>query len=438
MFGAAQGRKHRTSRRDQVTQYRGSEHSGTPHLSPRKQLTILGAAGSAIAVIMLAAIGIGRLTAHAEAPAGPHEDIFRPTAAQWADFAVQSVQSAPFQDRQETDGKIATNDDRTTPVFSPFTGRVTKVLVQAGQVVKKGEPLFAVQASEYVQAQNDLGSAKATLESAQVQLKAAEADENRLHELYKVDGASLKDWQAAQASLAAARAAHRSAEVALSAVQNRLRIYGQSDKEISALQSGATSHGIEPEAVVRAPVDGTVVLRQVEPGQFLSSAANGSANPVFSISDLSTVWMVANVREADAGRVRLGDEMNVRVLAFPGRTFQAKVTYIAPTVDPTTRRIAVRAEISNPDRILKPEMFADFAISVGPASSSLAVPENAVIYEGESAHVWLARPDHSLVLQQVRLGRSAEGLVEVIDGLRPGDRIATSSTLFIDRAVKAG
>lgn len=389
-------------------------------------------------VIMLAAVGISRLTAHAEAPAAAHEDVFRPSAAQWSEFAIQPVQQAPFRDQQDTDGKISTNDDRTTPVFSPYTGRVTRVLVQAGQVVKKGQPLFAVEASEYVQAQNDLGSAKATLESAQVQLKAAQADENRLHELYKVDGASLKDWQAGQATLAAAQAAHRSAEVALSAVQNRLKIFGESDQEISALQSSATAHKIEPEAVVRAPVDGTVVLRQVNPGQFLNSAANGSTTPVFSISDLSTVWMVANVREADAGLVHLGDQMNVRVLAFPGRLFQAKVTYIAPTVDPTTRRIAVRAEILNPDKILKPEMFADFAISTGPASSSLAVPENAVIYEGQTAHVWLARPDHSLVLQQVRLGRSADGLVEVTDGLRPGDSIATSSTLFIDRAVKAG
>jgi cobalt-zinc-cadmium efflux system membrane fusion protein len=114
------------------------------------------------------------------------------------------------------------------------------------------------------------------------------------------------------------------------------------------------------------------------------------------------------------------------------------VTYIAPAVDPTTRRLGVRAEIANADRLLKPEMFADFGIDTGPASTALAAPEDAVIYEGQSAHVWLARPDHTLVLQQVRLGRSAGGLVEVLDGLRPGDRIATSGALFIDRAVRAG
>ncbi|HEY5409926.1 MAG TPA: efflux RND transporter periplasmic adaptor subunit, partial [Caulobacteraceae bacterium] len=147
---------------------------------------------------------------------------------------------------------------------------------------------------------------------------------------------------------------------------------------------------------------------------------------------------VANVREADAGKVRLGDQMKVRVLAYPDRTFQAKVTFIAPAVDPVTRRLSVRAEIANTDRLLKPEMFADFGIDTGPASTALAVPENAVIYEGQSAHVWLAKPDHSLVLQPVRLGRSSGGLVEVLDGLRRGDQVATSGALFIDRAVRAG
>ena len=167
-------------------------------------------------------------------------------------------------------------------------------------------------------------------------------------------------------------------------------------------------------------------------------AAGGTSTRVFSISDLSTVWLVANVREADAGKVRLGDQMNVRVLAYPDRTFHAKVTYIAPSVEPATRRLAVRAEIANADGVLKPEMFADFGIDTGRASSALAVPEDAVIYEGQSAHVWLARPGHSLVLQPVRLGRSSAGLVEVLDGLRPGDHVATSGALFLDRAVRAG
>ena len=408
-------------------------------LSPRRQLTILAAVGGGALVLVVAVTAFGRLTAHAEAPASPGPPgVFRPTPAQWQGFEVRPVQPMSFQDEQDTDGKISTDDDRTTPVFSPYTGRVTRVLVQAGSVVRKGQPLFAVQGSEFVQAQNDLGSAEASQQSAAAQVAAASADEGRLRELYKAEGASLKDWQQSQATLAAAQAGLRSAQMSMAAVRNRLRIYGESEHEIGALAAGAGAHRIQPEAVVTAPVDGTVVTRQVEPGQFVSGAAGGTSTPVFSISDLSTVWLVANVREADAGKVRLGDQMNVRVLAYPGRIFHAKVTYIAPAVDPTTRRLVVRAEIANADRALKPEMFADFGIDTGPASSALAVPEDAVIYEGQSAHVWLARPGHSLALQQVRLGRSSGGLVEVLDGLRPGDQVATSGALFLDRAVRAG
>ena len=411
----------------------------SPHLSQRQQLTILGAAGGAALLIILAIAALGRLTAHAETPANPEPaGVFRPTAAQWSDFSVRQVQPMSFQDEQDTDGKIATNDDRTTPVFSPYTGRVTKVFVQAGDVVKKGQPLFAVEGSEYVQAQNDLGAAEASQQAAEVQVKAAQADESRLAQLYKADGASLKDWQTSQTTLASAQATLRSAQISLSAVQSRLRIFGESDRQIGALMASAGAHKLQPEAVVAAPVDGTVVTRTVEPGQFVSGATSGASTQVFSISDLSTLWLVANVREVDAGKVHLGDEMNVRVLAYPDRVFRARITYIAPAVDPNTRRLSVRAQIANTDRVLKPEMFANFDIDTGPASNALAVPVDAVIYEGQSAHVWRATPDHTLVLQQVRLGRSSDGLVEVQDGLRAGDRVATSGALFIDRAIRAG
>ncbi len=399
---------------------------------------LAGAAGVVIAGA-IGALAFDRLTAHAEPPAADRSsDVFHPTPAQWTGFAVRPVQTLSFQDEQDTDGRIATNDDRTTPVYSPFSGRVTRVFVQAGQTAPKGAPLFAIEASEYVQAQNDLGSALAAADTARAQLRTAQANEARLAELYKADGASLKDWQQSQLELATGQAAVRAADSSVSAVHERLRIFGQDDAGIAALQRRASSRHIEPEAVVRAPVAGTVIQRQVEPGQYISSESNGGASALFIISDLSTVWLVANVREADAGLVHLGDPMEVRVMAYPDRVFHAKVTFIAPSVDPATRRVAVRAEISNPDGLLKPEMFADFSIVTGRASLSLAAPEAAVIYEGSGAHVWLARPGGALVLQPVRVGRSAHGYVELVDGLAPGDRVATAGALFIDRAARAG
>jgi cobalt-zinc-cadmium efflux system membrane fusion protein len=405
----------------------------------KKQLTIVGV-GAAVLVLATAALVVtGRLRANA-ATAAPtaSASLFRPSPADWAGFEVQPVRSLSFQDEQDTDGKIATNDNRTTPVFSPFTGRVTKVLVQAGELVKKGQPLFAVQATEYVQAQGDLGAARSAEDTASAQLATAQADEARLHELYKADGVSLKDWQQAQLALETAKANLRNANVSMAAVRNRLLTMGEDASKIGALEARASAHNINPEAVVYAPMTGTVVSRQIEPGQFVASQSSSQAAPAFTVSDLAKVWLVANVREADAGRVHLGDVMNVRVLAYPERTFQARITYIAPAVDPATRRLAVRAELANPGGLLKPEMFADYEIVTSQASSALAVPEAAVIYEGQSAHVWLARPDRTLALQPVRLGRSAHGFVEVLDGLRPGDAVATAGALFIDRAARAG
>ena len=405
----------------------------------KRQLAILGFGAGILVLTAAIVIGAGRPKADAATTrASAEASLFRPSSAEWAGFSVQPVRSLSFQDQQDTDGKIATNDNRTAPVFSPFTGRVTKVFVQAGQLVRKGEPLFAVQAAEYIQAQNDFGTTGSAEDTAKAQLRVAQADEARLHELYQADGASLKDWQQSQLTLETAKANLRSADVSVAAVRNRLLTLGEDDRKVAALEANASAHRMNAEAVVYAPAAGTVVARQIEPGQFVSSQASGSATPAFTISDLSTVWLVANVREADAGRVHLGDVMSVRVLAFPDRPFQARITFIAPAVDPATRRLAVRAEIANTGNLLKPEMFADFDIVTGQASNALAIPEAAVIYEGQSAHVWLARADHSLELQQVRLGRSAQGFVEVLDGLRPGDQIATAGALFIDRAARAG
>jgi cobalt-zinc-cadmium efflux system membrane fusion protein len=416
----------------------GPVSHGAERLSGRRQLTLLGAGALALLLVTALLMLAGRPRAHAQTHEADAAGLFQPSPEQWAGFEVEPVRSLPFRDQQDTDGKIGVNDNRTAPVYSPFTGRVTKVLVEAGQLVRKGQPMFAVQAAEYVQAQSDIGAARSAEDTARAQLATAQADEGRLHELYKADGASLKDWQQSQLALETAKANLRSADVAMAAVKNRLLTMGEDGGKLAALEAGASAHRINPEAVVYAPMAGTVVTRQVEPGQFVTSQSSGQATPAFTVSDLSSVWLVANVREADAGRVHLGDVMSVRALAYPERLFQARITFIAPALDPATRRLAVRAEIANPDGLLKPEMFADFDITTGQASSAMAIPEAAVIYEGQSAHVWLATPDRRLQLQQVRLGRSAHGFVEVLDGLKAGDRIATSGALFIDRAARAG
>jgi cobalt-zinc-cadmium efflux system membrane fusion protein len=179
-----------------------------------------------------------------------------------------------------------------------------------------------------------------------------------------------------------------------------------------------------------------VIQRQVAVGQYINSAANGAANPVYSIGDLSKVWLVGNVREVDAPQMRVGEPVDVNVLAYPGRTFKARLAYVGATIDDTTRRVTIRAEVENADGALKPGMFAKFQIVTSDDSIEPGVPESAVVYEGQTAHVWVLRDDGLIGLRPISAGRTMNGMVEVRDGLKANEKIVTSGTLFIDRAAQ--
>jgi membrane fusion protein, heavy metal efflux system len=341
-----------------------------------------------------------------------------------------------FRPEQVTEGTIAVDDDLTTPVFSHYSGRVIKVIAMLGDVVEPGAPLFVIHASEFVQAQNDLITALANLRTARSQLTMAQTTDKRTHELYLAQGGALKDWQQAQTDLITAQNTVRADEIALHAVRSRLRILGKSDQEISTLEAEPTQK-LEPVAIVKAPVRGTITQRQIGVGQYINSEAAGAANPVYTISDLSTVYLIANVREVDAPLMKVGLPLEVHVLAYPGRVFKGKVSYVAPSIDPATHRLPVRADVENPDGALKPGMFANFSIITGEASSAPAVPQEAIVYEGDQARVWVAGDGDTLALRQIRPGRSSEGMVEVRAGLSAGEKVVTSGTVFIDRAARA-
>jgi cobalt-zinc-cadmium efflux system membrane fusion protein len=377
-------------------------------------------AGLAAAVVVLGLLAawlgprvFGAHEAPAAAAASP-PGTFRASPQQLKTLTVEAVQAHGFVSEELTEGKIAVNGDRATPVFSPYSGRVTRVIAGLGDTVKAGAPLATLEASEFVQAQNDLRTAAA-------QVKIARINETRKHALFDAKGGSLQDWQQAQADLT-------TAETALGSVRNRLSILGMSAARIAELERAEI---INPVATLTAPIAGVVVDRQVGPGQYLQS---GSGTPVFTIADPGNVWLLANVREADTGLVKLGQTVEVRVLAYPKRTFKARVTYVAALLDAATHRLPVRAEIDNRDGALKPEMFASFRILTSDASESPAVPESAVVYEGAAAHVWVVAGEGLLELRAIRTGRSDGRLIEVLDGLKPGERVVTKGGLFIDQA----
>jgi membrane fusion protein, heavy metal efflux system len=380
----------------------------------------LFAAGIGIALVLVVVFGywaadslLGKGASPAAAPALP-PGTFRASALQMKTLTVESVGLHGFVSEELTEGKIAANADRATPVFSPYSGRITRIVAGLGDTVKAGAPLATLEASEFVQAQNDLATAAS-------QVKLARITETRKHALYDAKGGSLQDWQSAQADLTAA-------ETALSAVRNRLSILGKSPAEITALEG---NQAISPVTTLSAPIAGVVVDRQVGPGQYVQA---GGATPQFTIADVSSVWLLANVRETDAARVKLGQSVEVHVPAYPDRVFKARLTYVSAVVDPVTHRLPVRAEIGNRDGALKPEMFASFRILTSEASDSPAVPQSAVVYEGAAAHVWVVAADGLLSLRNIRTGRSNDGLIEVLDGLKPGENVVTKGGLFIDQA----
>jgi cobalt-zinc-cadmium efflux system membrane fusion protein len=378
---------------------------------------MLAAIAVLIAVVILVSVTAGRhlwAQAAGETSASPPPGTFRPTVQQLKTLTIEPVTVHQFVSQEITEGKIAVNADRSTPVFSPYSGRITRVIAGLGDNVKAGQALATIEASEFAQAQSDLATALA-------QLKLARNSETRKHALYDAKGGSMADWLQSQADLSTAEAGLRS-------VRNRLRILGYSEQAIDAM---ASDEHVGAVAQIVAPISGVIVDRQLGPGQY---AQAGASSPVFTIADMSSVWMVGNVREADAGHVRRGQTVEVGVLAYPQRTFTAHVIYVAPTIDPNTHRLTVRAVIDNADGALKPEMFASFRILTSEGTQAPAVPASAVVYEGDSAHVWVLQSADVIAIRPIRTGRSSDGLVEVVDGLQPGERVVTRGSLFIDRS----
>jgi membrane fusion protein, heavy metal efflux system len=353
---------------------------------------------------------------------------YTPTPAEWASLSLQPVSARDFRAEYVTEGKIGIDEDRSTPVFSPYTGRITKLLARPGDTVVKGQPLFVIEAADTVQAQNDYISAMTSVNKAKSALDLAQIQDTRAKDLFEGKAVPLKDYQQSQATLVQAQNDLRSAQTSLEAARNKLRILGFGDEDIDKLRQKG---GINPEITIFAPIDGTVVQRKAGPGQYVSS---GASDPVYVIGDLSTVWLLAFVRESDAAKVAVGQDVTFSVMALPGRSLTARINYVAAAIDPVTRRLLVRATIDNPDGALKPEMFANVTLYSPGDHPAVGVPKQALIYEGDQVRVWVAHQDKSIELRQVKPGITNGDLVEIVSNLRPGEQIVTKGSLFIDRA----
>jgi membrane fusion protein, heavy metal efflux system len=353
---------------------------------------------------------------------------FTPTAPEWSTLTIEPVAERTFRAETVTEGKVAVDEDKSTPVFSPYTGRITRLLARPGDSVTQGQPLFVIEAADTVQAQNDFIAAITGLNKAKSALDLAQIQYTRAKDLFEGKAVPLKDYQQADATLVQAQNDLRSSQTALEAARSKLRILGFTDDAIAAFQTKRT---IDREITIFSPIAGTVVQRKVGPGQYVNS---GASDPVFVIGDLSTVWLTAFVRESDASKVAVGQEIAINVLALPGRSLTARIDYVAAAIDPATRRLLARATIDNKGGLLKPEMFANVTIYSPGDHPAVGVPKQALIYEGGQVRVWVAHEDKSIELRQIKTGLTNGDLVEVQGNLKPGEQIVTKGSLFIDRA----
>ena len=351
------------------------------------------------------------------------------TASQMKSLKTVCATMQTIPNSEEATGKVAFNEDTITPVYSPYTGRVVELRAKPGDFIAKGAPLLIIDSPEVVDAENDFLSGQAALAKAQAVLKQAERTRDRVQTLLKGEAAAPKDLEQALTDLESAKSDVRSADAQIDSSRQRLINFGKGESEIEQL--ALTRH---PDRTTRvmAPIGGQIVARKVGPGQYIRP---DNPDPLFTISDTSTMWLLAEVYESQIPLVRFGEHVEVRVLALPGQTFPAQVIYIAPSVDPTTRRVAVRCMLRNSNKQLKPEMFASFRFEK-PPRQALLVPQNAVVREGNIAVVWVVENGNHLSRRLVDVGDEANGKIEIKSGLRAGELVVADGALFLNSFMK--
>ena len=347
-------------------------------------------------------------------------------------LTIEAIATRSFRPRIVTEGKIATDEDRASPVFSPYAGKIVRILAAPGDIVRQGQVLFTIEATDMVAAQNDFVAAVSNLEKARTALRLAEINERRQCDLYQGRAAPLRDLEQAQADLKGAQADERSAIAAQLAVENRLRILGKSDADLAQLRERGT---ISSETPILAPTAGLIAQRKIGPGQFVQG---GGGDPLFLVDDTAHVWLVAYVREGDTAAIDIGDEVAFQVLSMPGQTFTGTVNHVSSIIDPATRRLFLRASIPNPRGLLKREMFASVTIFTEKGSDWPAVPRRAVIRQGADAHVWVVNEAGRAAIRAIRTGLVQDGFVQVTDGLAAGERVVVQGSLFLDQMVADG
>jgi len=366
--------------------------------------------------------GFGAAPTNANAQAGP-SDPARPktltvelTDSQLASVRVEPVGQREFPIENESVGSIDFNQDMSVQVFTPYQGRIIGLFAKVGDEVGKGQTLFTIDSPDLLQAESSLIAAAGVLDFTTRNLA-------RLKQLYASRAVSQREVEQATSD-------QQTAEGNVRAGRDSVRLFGKSNAEIDAIIAKRMA---DPILVVPSPIAGRVTARNAAPGLFVQP---GSAPAPFSVADISTMWMLANVAEADSPALQVGQQVKVKVMAFPDRVFDGRITTIASTVDPSTHRVLVRSEIADPQHQLRAGMFANFVIQTGSPVRALAVPNDGVVREGDGTMtVWVTVDRRRFTRRTVKTGMQYQGFRQILEGLQAGELVATEGALFLSNAL---
>jgi cobalt-zinc-cadmium efflux system membrane fusion protein len=336
------------------------------------------------------------------------------TPAQRQRLDLIAVESTSYRPVIEVTGTVAFDGDQATTVLSPVSGPVTRVLVQPGDRVSRGQPLAYVTSPDFAAAVADFR-------------KAAAAERN-LSRIARLDSALFANDALARRELEQAEtdalAAHADREAALA----QLRALGVDQATLARLDAGQDVSVVE--AAIRAPLAGTVVERLVSPGQLLEAGATSA----FTVANLSRMWVMASVFESDLPSVRSGDAALVRLTNLPD-TMMGRVDNIAAEVDPETRATSVRIVVPNPGNLLKKDMYVRVTLRSRRQRAGMLVPVSAVLRDDDNRPiVYVAADSLGFERRSITLGTRQDSTYEVTDGLQPGDRVVTEGGLFLQFA----
>lgn len=322
------------------------------------------------------------------------------------------VSSYDFQELREAVGVIDFDKYKTADVFSPYQGRINKVLVEAGNDVKKGQTLYTVLAPDVAQASSALLSAAGIYKQANETLK-------RARDLYEFKSISQKELEQNISD-------QQTAEANFIATKKSMALFGFSDPEIDQVVS---NRKVDTELSIKSPISGRIITRNAATGQLVQP---GVAQAPITVSDTTSLWMVAQVPESEAPYYKVGQNVIVKVQAYKYKLFPGKIVYVGDSVDATTRRLTLYAHIRDPERELKPQMLASFNIEITKPEPYPAIPAEALVRENNGTRVVWATVDGKLFKRRVvSIGITQAGLVQVLDGLQAGEMIALNKAIFL-------